>query len=209
MARYILATPPAGDVVTTAEAKAHLRVTDASLDAQIAGTVAAVVQHLDGRAGILGRALLTQTWMLQTAGPDCRGRIALELPIVHSIVSVVVLVEGVPTPWTGFRLAHEGLRAVVMPTSGESWPSSDDREDAVTVTFVAGYGDAASVPAPIRHAILLMVGDLNRFATHDADVTRETVEGVGTIELNRTDVGRVALTRTVDMLLAPYRVFPL
>ena len=42
----------------------------------------------------------------------------------------------------------------------DSWPSTYDMPNAVIVTYTAGYGDAASVPAAIRQAILLILGHL-------------------------------------------------
>ena len=44
----------------------------------------------------------------------------------------------------------------------QSWPAVQaGRADAVRITFTAGYGaEAASVPAPLRAAVLLMVGSM-------------------------------------------------
>ena len=41
----------------------------------------------------------------------------------------------------------------------DSWPSTYDRPGAVTITYVCGYGlTGSTVPAPLRKAILLLVG---------------------------------------------------
>jgi hypothetical protein len=53
------------------------------------------------------------------------------------------------------------------------------------VTFVAGYGDAAAVPAPIRQALLLMIGELYA---------------------DRGDGESHGLSPAADRLLAPYKV---
>jgi len=66
-----------------------------------------------------------------------------------------------------------------------NWPSTYDREDAVQVTFVAGYSaTASSVPQIYRHAILLLctfyfehrgepvVGDLPMYPAYEALVRR-------------------------------------
>lgn len=58
----ILVTPPASPVVPLAELRAHLRVDGTSEDALIQSLEAAAVAYLDGWKGILGRAILTQTW---------------------------------------------------------------------------------------------------------------------------------------------------
>ena len=41
-----------------------------------------------------------------------------------------------------------------------SWPSTRPVIDAVTVTFVAGYGTAATVPKRIKQAIMMLATDL-------------------------------------------------
>lgn len=45
-------------------------------------------------------------------------------------------------------------------TVKNSWPSTFDMPNAVTVVYVAGYGTASDVPKPIRSAMLLIIGHL-------------------------------------------------
>mgnify|MGYP003480158396 CR=1 FL=1 len=53
----------------------------------------------------------------------------------------------------------DGLGAYISLKANQTWPSVADREDAVTVTWVAGFGATADkVPAAIRQAMLLLVG---------------------------------------------------
>ena len=68
-------------------------------------------------------------------------------------------------------------------------PSLACEPDALSVTYTAGYGAAEDVPAPIRHAILLMVGDMYRFT-----------ESAGPGQM-----ASVPMSTTVERLLAPYR----
>ena len=50
----------------------------------------------------------------------------------------------------------------IIPAYGESWPTvRSDTLNAVTVNFVAGYGDdPEDVPAGLRHAVKLICGAL-------------------------------------------------
>jgi hypothetical protein len=49
----------------------------------------------------------------------------------------------------------------VWPAFGIVWPITQGQRDAVTLQWVSGYGaTAASVPAGILHAILLLVGEM-------------------------------------------------
>lgn len=49
----------------------------------------------------------------------------------------------------------------IMPARSQAWPSTDgDSFNAVTVTYVAGYGNYAQVPEVFKAIILLLVADL-------------------------------------------------
>lgn len=45
---------------------------------------------------------------------------------------------------------------LVLASSSQAWPATDGRFDAVKVTYAAGW-DQASVPEPIKHAVLMCV----------------------------------------------------
>ena len=49
-----------------------------------------------------------------------------------------------------YDLFADARGAYVTRRSGQSWPATFRRTDAVSVTFTAGYGAAADVPEPIR-----------------------------------------------------------
>ncbi len=49
----------------------------------------------------------------------------------------------------------------VYPKYGQSWPTHRAQRNAIEVQFVAGYGaTAAAIPAKLRSAMLLMVGEM-------------------------------------------------
>ena len=46
----------------------------------------------------------------------------------------------------------------IVVKDGASWPTAQDRTDAIKITYTAGFGDAASdVPRGLRHALLMTV----------------------------------------------------
>jgi uncharacterized phiE125 gp8 family phage protein len=162
--RLIRVTPPAIAPVSLEEAKVHLGVSYADHDALITQHIQAAVQRLDGRDGFLGRALVTQTWKLLLDGftdaitvplPPCQA--VTEIAYVDTAGTVQTLAAG---DYQVFGMA-DAAPAGIVPAFGKSWPATRAMHEAVSVTFRAGYGDsAADVPAPIRSAILLLVGVL-------------------------------------------------
>ena len=150
--------------VTTAEAKAQLRIDHNDDDAFVAALIDAATNHVDGWSGVLGRALLTQTWRghLNAFPDDDRDGIDVPLPPLQSVSSISYVDRDGATQTLNsarYRVLDSGTeRGRIVLAFGETWPQTRDQEQAVTTTFVAGYGDAASdVPQAIRQAILLMV----------------------------------------------------
>lgn len=181
---------PVADLLSTAEVKQHIRVDFDGDDAVIDEMISAVTSYLDGYHGILRRALITQTWAEYF--PAFGYRMPLRLGPVQSIDAVTYYdAEGVEqtVDASAYRLHETASTAYLVQTNGYSWPSADSRDDAVTISYVAGYGDAASdVPAAIRQAAKLLVAHWF-----------ENREGVVTgMPANVTPKG-------VDALLASYR----
>ena len=180
---------PAETPVSVGEAKDHLRVDAADEDALIARLIAAATAHFDGWAGVLGRALVTQTWA--ATYPRLASPLALPLAPVASVASVTYADATGATQTLAadqWRLIGRADVAVIEVAEGVTWPQTAERSDAVTVTFTAGYGGASDVPEALRHAILMAVHDLY-------DHRGEAVIGGG--------VRRVPLG--VEALAAPYR----
>ncbi len=182
--RVVVATAPAA-VITTAEAKQHLRVDGDEENALIDAYVAAATAHIDGPAGWLGRALGRQTLTAYFDSFECGG-LCLPYPPVLTLTSVKYLdAAGVEQTIAGsiYELMGDNLVTKV----DQVWPRPRWRREAVRVTYVAGY---LELPKPIRAAILLMTGDLYG--------NRETVA---------TGRQRVDMSTTVENLLSPYRVW--
>lgn len=160
-------TAPASPPVTVNEAKEHLRVivrdgAGVALpnedDALIAAFIAAATDHLDGYTGILGRALVTQSWRQAFTGFGC---MRLPLGPAASIAEIKYFdAAGIQQTIenTVYDLFSDARGAYVDLKPGQSWPSTFNRPDAVTVTYVAGVA-AADVPPAIKVAIMLMVGN--------------------------------------------------
>lgn len=156
-----LITAPAENPVDSATVKAHLRVIGSSEDSLIAIYTSAATSALDGPTGLLGRALVTQTWeyVLDSFPSEW---IELPLPPLQSVTSIKYIdTDGVEQTLSSARYTVDSASdpgGVVVDADG--WPETYDTVNAVKIRFVAGYASAADVPAPIRAAMLLHIGDL-------------------------------------------------
>lgn len=159
--------------ITLAQAKAHLRVTHDEDDDFIDGLIEAAVATIEGPSGA-GIALLTQTWRQSFARPCAREGVTLPLGPIQEITAVAYIDEDgdlqtMTSPDWSFEPDIAPGR--LYPAYGQSWPAMRLQPGALRVTFTAGYGgDAADVPADLRHALLLLVGHLyeHREATTEA-----------------------------------------
>lgn len=186
----VLITAPAALPVALADAKQHLRVDHDDENSLITTYIEAATAHLDGYSGVLGRALISQEWRQDFDG-FCRV-LRLPLPNVSAVTVTYDDANGVEqTVDSGsFRIMADHLSAYVAASLDTVWPFARLDAGSVRVTFTAGYGDEpADVPASLRSAILLMVGDLYE--------NRATVSERGS--------GRIDMSTTVNALIAPYR----
>jgi len=155
----IQSSPPAVDLITLAQAKLRVRRDDDDDDDGIALLIAAVISQLDGTDGILGRALISQVWVDIWEGFQAGNRVSLALVPVASVASVKYFdVNNVEQtlPDTSYGLHKDNTGGYYLRLSnGTAWPATFERDDAVQITYSAGYGDQPDdVPATIRLAAL-------------------------------------------------------
>lgn len=168
--RLRLIAAPSTEPLTVDEARLQILETDTAQDAALEAWIATAREQLDGPDGILGRALITQTWELLLDRFPCDREIALPLPPLQSVESIKYLdasgvEQTVATSVYGADIAAQP--GVVYLKRGQSWPVTFDERNAVVIRFIAGYGDDAdAVPQRLRSAMKLHIGDL--FANREA-----------------------------------------
>lgn len=153
---------PAAYPVSLVDIKRHCRVDHSDDDADLQDYLDTAIEQLDGYGGILGRAMINQTWRQDFSGFRDIMRIPLE-PL--SSVSSVTYYDGdnaQQTLSTSVYSHHVDARGpYVALRYGQAWPATYTRADAVSITFVVGYGAAASdVPSRLKSAIKLHAADL-------------------------------------------------
>lgn len=145
--------------ISLEEARAQCKIDSNDEDELLSALIDAATSHLDGYSGTLGRALITQTWRQDF---DCfedvlRLRVG-DLVAVSSVSYYDTSNVSQTLATTVYTAFSDEAGPFVTLKPDQTWPGSYVREDAVRVTWTAGYGSAAtSVPAAIRQAMLLMI----------------------------------------------------
>jgi uncharacterized phiE125 gp8 family phage protein len=150
--------------VSTSDIKRHVNLPTSFIgdDPWISDAVTAarklIEQYIPG-----GRAFINQTWdLVLDQFPRGDDRIEFPLPPFQSISSITYYDanNSSTTLATSDYVTHapHSLPGYIKPAYNKVWPSSSQREDAVTIRFVAGYGSSASsVPMNVRHALKMTV----------------------------------------------------
>lgn len=110
----------------------------------------------------LQRALITQTWQLQMDRFPCWEIEARICPLMSVTGIVYVAADGTSTtiPASDYIVNTASEPGRIVPSYGKTWPVARCQENAVTVTFTAGYGPtAATVPEIACQAIRLVAAE--------------------------------------------------
>lgn len=187
--RLTLESAPASEPVTRSDAKDHLRVDHTTEDTYIDALITAARQHVEN---VTNRALISQTWKLYL------DRFPIEISLPRAPIQSVNSIEYVDSDGVTQTLSSsiytvdtDSEPGLIYKAYYQTWPSIRDVEKAITITYVAGYGDSGSdVPGPIIQAIKLLVSHMYE--------NREPVN-IG------SSVSEIPMA--IDALLAPYRVW--
>lgn len=157
---------PSVEPVTVAEAKSHLRVDIFSDDALIGTYITAAREWVEA---YLDRTLVHTQWRMRLERFPTDSLLPIELPrppVVTSGTATAVTITYTGETGSTATLSTAQYRVQRFETPGRvttvyggTWPAGLEDNDAVQVTWWAGYGSTgSSVPAAIRHAILMLVG---------------------------------------------------
>ena len=174
-----LIEPPEDDPVSLEEAKDHCRFPYDDEDNLIVGLIKAATASVEKHTGL---ALITQTWEyrrdeferpLLLTDATLTGTRPIRIPIspIQSVNSfsyvdadgeTTVLYDSVGSPVvdTGeIAIDLHSRPARIVPLANVTWPTSMYAANSLVIQVVAGFGDHPdSVPAPLKQAILLLVG---------------------------------------------------
>lgn len=167
---------PSAPSVSTEDLKTHLRIDSTSIDED--DNIEFYAQSADEAIEAdLSIALLTQTLILHLDAFPC-----FEIPLPRPPLSSVTSVQYIDT---------NGITQTLSPTIytvdtgrkpgrihlayGQVWPLTRTVPNAVTVTYTAGRATQQEVPAMIREAVRLIVGDLYEDRERSADAAMRSL----------------------------------
>lgn len=184
-----LQTAPASEPVTVTEAKDQSRIDGTDEDTVLTRLIIVARTTVEK---LSGRTLITQTWdVIYNNFPSGDEAIYLPNTPLQSVSSITYVDEnGVTQTWasSNYTVDTDGQIGRVFPAYDKSYPTVRNQKNAVTVRFVSGYGSSSDVPEPIRHAILMLVGEMFE--------RRE--EGIVGVNMSKVIV-------TAEQLLSPYK----
>lgn len=187
----IILTPPAGEPVSLAEAKAFLRVEHNDDDEVIAALIAGARLHVEAQTR---RALITQVWRLTRDVWPASGALPILPAPLRYVIAVRVFTANGAELVDDDSLAIDKVAApAVLSFVPGAMPMPGRPFGGIEIDIEAGYGgDADDVPQPLRQAIRLL--------------TAHWYENRALIAASR-EVASVP--RAVAGLIAPYRVVSL
>lgn len=218
MRTALINTEAPASFVQLADVKKQLRIADAdsSKDDLLQMYIDAVCAHLDGADGSLKRAVASQSWKLVLPsfrlGQCPPWRIELPLPPCRSVTKIEYYAPGVDAIQAlaegAYRLVNRGTeRSRLVPTG--TWPSTQCREDAVAITYAAGYGaeeGQIAMPKTISQAAIVMIKGLYDMGERNVFLTSDTVIGVASKQFQVSDAANSLMERCVDNLLFNVRL---
>lgn len=184
--KMILTIPPADPPVQLQEVREALQILHTEDDARLQQLIYAATAYLDGMDGVLGRALMPQTWKLIV--DRFTAAIDLPLPPFRSLTSVTYNDElDVSTVLDAAEYRVVGVNPASVYFSAVRPAVSSTFAGNVEIVYECGYTD---LPQSLRYAIMALI--------------RHWYDNPGIVH-----VGMIALQTlplTVDALLMPYKV---
>jgi uncharacterized phiE125 gp8 family phage protein len=184
-----LATAPASEPVTVAEAKTHMHITSSDEDTYISNLITVARLHCER---ITQRAFITQYWTWKLSEwPEYFD--VPRAPLQAATINYLDVDGNSQTLATSvYTVDTNSDPGRIYKQWGQFWPAIryiSNGIESVTVNITAGYGTATEVPQPIKQAILMTVANLYENRENTSDRTMTEIPG------------------TARALLAPYRVW--
>ena len=193
---WSITTAPATDPVTVDEVKDYLRISHSQDDTLLEDAlIPAATKAVEAAAR---RQLMRATVTMKMDSFPCdNGEIRCPLPPLAAVSSIYYLDgDGTSTllDSADYIVDTTSEPGRITPAYNESWPTTQHRMNAVTVTFTAGYSLAEYVPSGLKVAVMQIVGALYE--------NRELAPTGGDVSV----AVPASVTLAIGYLIEPYKV---
>lgn len=152
MVKYQVTTAAASEPVTLSEAKLWLKVDFSADDDLITALIQAAREMVENYTN---RKLMPQT-VTEKFNAFPSDNIILSAAPVSGVTSITYTDEDGTTQTLSsskYIVQDYALPAQISVAYSETWPTTRDEADSVTVVYTVGYDDADSVPQALKNAI--------------------------------------------------------
>jgi uncharacterized phiE125 gp8 family phage protein len=146
-------------VMSVVELRDDLLISHAEHDTRLKRCLQRAEAYLDGHSGILGWAMLTQQWTLKL--PGFTNVMKLPLGPLQQVDSITYFdSDDVQQTLSTdvYAVLDDPRRPYVKLKTGQSYPATYLRDDAVTITFTVGHTSADDVNPAVKAAISMLAG---------------------------------------------------
>ena len=174
-----ISTAPTHEPVSLEDIRIDRRVTDEAEEGYLMMLNAAARTYVEG---VTGRQLVDATYVYTLDAFPSEFR--LPRPPLDSVTSITYIDSDgasqtlATSVYTVVTDDFEQGRVVLA--YDQTWPTTRDVANAVTVTYVAGYGSESDVPETFKKSIMLLVGEM--FEQREPIVTGTVVAKIPTLD---------------------------
>lgn len=163
-------TQPTTEPITLAELRLQLGIMDATATDRDAVLTANIIAARIWAEWFTQRAFITQSWGYYadafpgiTTGKAFTDAIDLRLDL-QSITTVKYIAEdGTLTTLDSANYQVDLVSSRVLPGHNMTWPTTRAVPNAVQISYVSGYTNAAAVPEDIKKALKIIAGQWENF----------------------------------------------
>jgi len=159
---YVLVTGPAGLAVSLDSVKTHLKIIGTDEDVELTDIITSATTFGEK---VTGRDFINKTYATYL---DCFpigsvNGVTIQKSKLQSVTSIEYYTAGVLTTYNSvnYYFTEDSEYSSIYLLESKSWPSIDNRRQAIKFTFVSGYGATETdVPEIIKRALLAHITDL-------------------------------------------------
>lgn len=180
-------TSPPSAIVSVDDMKKHMNIFHDDDDVLIGTMILSATSLIDGKNGITGRSIGSQTWELYLDEfPSGNDDILIPLAPLQSISSIMYrdAITNTNKTLSDAEYSVDNVSEPARVSALTAWPNTKKINNAVKITFISGYVD---IPSALKHAVKLLVA---HFYTNRS---------------NLTDSKMVEMPFGVSSLLLPFR----